>query len=98
MQNLSSRLFSDVKVFFSNEINRLTTIVLVLGIINCIYLYNLSQDIKDLNEQINKSTESVITEVKINRNKIQHRYFNITKSLEKIHEVEIDTKTGEIKK
>lgn len=31
------------------------------------------------------------------RKKIDHRYFNITRSLEDIHNVEIDTYKGEIK-
>lgn len=32
------------------------------------------------------------------RKKIDHRYFNTTRSLEQIHNVEIDTYKGEIKK
>ena len=32
------------------------------------------------------------------RKKIDHRYFNTTRSLEQIHNVEIDTYKGELKK
>lgn len=42
--------------------------------------------------------KELMTEIKTNRNKIHFRYFNLTRSLEEIHNVKIDTKNGKLEK
>lgn len=72
-------LFSDVKEFLSNGINRLSIVVAALCIINLFGYYELHNQI-----------DTCIS-------KIHFRYYNLTRSLEEIHNVEIDTRDGSLK-
>ena len=86
MKNLNL-LFSDVKEFLSNEINRLTVIVLVLCV-GCGYgFYKTHEQITSVQESVKKCEK-----------KVDFRYFNLTRSLEDINHVKIDTKNGRIEK
>lgn len=93
MRNGIFGLFSDVKNYLSEGINFVTLLLIILIITMLSCFYQMNKRIDDLKQDI----ITVEKEIKINRDKIHFRYFNLTKSLEKIHNVEIDTHTGEIK-
>ena len=86
MKNLNL-FFSDVKEFLSNEINRLTVIVIIMCI-GCGYgFYKTHSDIKTVQEAVKKCEK-----------KVDFRYFNLTRSLEDINHVQINTKDGRVEK
>lgn len=87
MSNGNYGLFSDMKVFLSDGVNMMTTTVLVLGFLICVGLCVLHHDIKKLDKKIDKTKSTV-----------NFRYFNMTRSLEDIFNVEIETKEGHVVK
>lgn len=108
MKNLNL-LFADAKDFLSNEVNRVFLAVIIFSLVIGYMVYNNNSAINKSTEVILKSNEEVLkalensnTEIiqAVNdvEDKVDFRYFNTTKSLEKIHNVEINTKTGELKK
>ena len=78
-------LFSDLKAFFCSTLNAFCIFILIINIVILGFLVKLNNDIKNIN-----------TEIKMNRDKLNFRYFNLTQSLEDIHKIKIDTKTGKI--
>lgn len=80
-------LFTDVKDFLSNELNRIFVAILMLCVLVGCGQYRTEKYLAGIKADILK-----------NRDKIHFRYFNLTKSLEGIYKVAIDTKNGEIKK
>ena len=81
-------LFTDVKNFMNNEVNRAFTFILLINIVMCAYLgYEIRQTRNFVNGEFNKLNK-----------KIDFRYFNMTRSIEEIHNIKIDTQNGEIKK
>ncbi len=96
MQN--SILFKDTKNFLCNEVNRVYIAIIIVGILlcyNCFRTEKLLNDIKIQNAQL--QTEILASNNKI-VDKVHFRYFNLTKSLEEIHQVKIDTKNGKLEK
>ena len=89
IENMRNVLFTDVKEFLSNEVNRVFIAVIIVGCAVCIMLYTHNREMKKTNMQILKSIEKL-------EKKVDFRYFNITRSLSDIHKVEIDTKNGKI--
>ena len=87
-------LFSDTKNFMMNEVNRVFVLVIVMLIAFGIFLHF---EINSVKKQIQSNTEKLELLLDKTNKKIEHRYFNTAKSLEEIHKVKIDTKTGEIK-
>ncbi len=87
-------LFSDTKNFMMNEVNRVFVLVIAMFIVFGIFLHF---EITSLKKQNRENTAELLDLINKTNKKIEHRYFNTTKSLEEIHKVKIDTKTGEIK-
>lgn len=83
----NSRLFSDVKKFVKYIQQRsflIECLLLILFIGFMVYQVQINQTIINQIEQTEK--------------KVDFRYFNTTRSLENLHNVEIDTKDGRIRK
>ena len=80
-----TRAMHDVKGFLADKLNRLTVIVIILGIFLIGSLYKINAEITNLKHLIIKCEK-----------KVDFRYFNLTRSLEQIHNVEIDTLNGRI--
>lgn len=83
---MPNRLFTDVKEFLSNEINRVfvALVFLIFVVIIASYLQY-------------KANNEILKAIKNCEKKVDFRYFNMTRTLEGIHNVSIDTKTGELK-
>lgn len=80
---MTTRLFSDVKRFMDYILKKSYALQLINTIILiclCCCMYNLYQRLDTLEKNVNT--------------KIDHRYFNTTRSLEDIHNVRIDTLNG----
>lgn len=83
-------LLTDLKEFLSNEVNRVFLAIIIIGtILIAIGLNN--------NLAIEQSNKEIITQLKEVNKKVDFRYFNTTRSLEDIHNIKIDTRSGEIK-
>lgn len=88
-------LFSDTKNFIVNEINKTSVTLIILFIFLCVFVHF---EIRSVKTELNKKNTEVTEQITKLNNKIDFRYFNTTRSLEDIHKLKIDTKTGEIKK
>ncbi len=83
MTDFMLQLMAGLKNLLRDKLN-LIVILLIANLIGNVYYYH------KINTNIDNST------IDINK-KIDHRYFNTTKSLEQIHSVEINTLHGELK-
>lgn len=97
MKNLKL-LFIDAKDFLSNEVNRVFIAVIILGLSILYMIYNGNSSILKSYENILKSNEEILKAIDKTNDKVDFRYFNTTSSLEDIYDIEIDTKTGKVKK
>ncbi len=97
MKNLNLFL-TDVKDFLCNEVNRVFVFVILLCILVCYGQVRTEKAIKSAHNYNMNAQKELMTEIKTNRNKIHFRYFNLTRSLEEIHNVKIDTKNGKLEK
>ncbi len=97
MKNLNLFL-TDVKDFLCNEVNRVFVFVIALCILVCYGQVRTEKEIKKLYNYNVSAKNELIKEIKTNRNKIHFRYFNLTRSLEEIHNVKIDTLNGKLEK
>lgn len=97
MKNFSL-FITDAKVFLSNELNRVFVAVVILGILMCYGQHRTEEALSKVSSQSTESQKELISEIKKNRDKIHFRYFNLTKSLEEIHKVKIDTKNGKLER
>lgn len=79
------RHFTDVKNFLSNEVNRTFIAIIAFGLIL------LGMEYLQIRTQKNVLKALVKLE-----KKVDFRYFNITRSLEDINHIEIDTRNGKI--
>ena len=98
MVNNASILFKDVKNFLCNEVNRVFIAVVMVGLLvcyNCLRVEMLFYELKQTNA--NNQKELLEADKKI-ISKVHFRYFNLTKSLEEIHNVKINTKDGKLEK
>ena len=98
MKNYLGFLIGDAKDFLRNETNRVFVAVILVGVLVCYSQYRtemLLRAMENVNVQNNKE---VLAEIKTNRDKINFRYFNLTRSLEDINDVKIDTRSGEAKR
>lgn len=98
MKNSFGLLFSDVKNFLCNEVNRVFIAVLIVGALMCWGQYRTENLLTKISNQNIESQKELTSEIKKNRDKIHFRYFNLTKSLEEIHKVKIDTKNGRLER
>ena len=83
---MKSRLFTDIKRFVKYIQKRSYAIECLVLVLLIFSIYN----------QI-ESYNNVIAELNKVEKKTDFRYFNLTRSLEDIHKVEIDTKDGRIR-
>ena len=88
-------LFTDVKRFMGNEVNRLFLLIIL---VNLVMFLCLALEIHNLKKTINLEAEKLNNQIIQVNKKVDFRYFNTTHSLEDIHNLKIDTHNGEIKK
>ena len=84
---MKSTLFSDVKRFMMYILRRsyaIQAILLILFVIFAVYQIQVNQVILNRVDKVER--------------KVDFRYFNLTRSIEEIHAVEIDTKDGRVRK
>ncbi len=91
-------LFKDVKNFLLNEVNRVFIAVVIVGILTCYNCVRTEILFIKLEKQQKINQEELLNSDKKIIDKIHFRYFNITKSLEEIHKIKIDTKNGKLEK
>ncbi len=89
-------LFSDAKDFLCNATNRVLVAVTIVGVLLCYFQYRTENKLNCIIEQSTTANSELLNEIRINRKKINFRYFNLTKSLEEIHKVEINTRNGKL--
>ena len=83
-------LFIDLKDFLSNEVNRVFVAVVIIGGILIYQQFNH-------NMETQKAEMALMNAIEKSEKKIDFRYMNLTRSLEDIHKVEIDTKDGRLR-
>ena len=88
-------LFSDTKNFIVGEFNKTSIVFIILFTLFCIFVHF---EIRSIKVELNKKNTEITQEISNINKKIDFRYFNTTRSLEDIHKLKIDTKTGEVKK
>lgn len=98
MKNYIGLLVCDAKDFLSDATNRVFIAVIVLFLAVCYCQVRTEKAIKRVYNYDVKAKKELLTEIKTNRDKIHFRYFNLTNSLEDIHNVKIDTLNGRIEK
>lgn len=98
MKNYLGFLIGDAKEFLCNETNRVFIAVIAVGLLICLCQLRTERELKRVYNFNAKAEKKLLTEIKTNRDKIHFRYFNLTRSLEDINGVEIDTRSGEVKR
>ncbi len=93
MRNINL-LFSDVKNFMANEVNRVFVLFMVITLSIGLFLH---WEIQNLKRFIVSSDTKLEEEITKTRKRIDYRYFNTTRTLEDLHNVRIDTKNGDLK-
>ncbi len=90
-------LIADAKSFMSNEVNRLFIAVLIISAFFALCQYIEFREIENIKLLISESNKNLSENITKSRKRTDFRYFNITRSLEEIHNVKIDTHNGELK-
>lgn len=88
---MKSKLFSDVKGFLGDSINRILLFEIVLCVLIAFFGFYLLKRIDNAENQILLSVQKA-------EKKVDFRYFNLTRSMEEIHNVKIDTYRGQLDK
>ncbi len=94
MKNLNL-FISDAKEFMANETNSLLIWIIIINVVVCLWIHHEINNVKLIMQSNNSKLIEQIEKVD---KKVDFRYFNTTTSLEEIHHVKIDTRTGELKK
>lgn len=93
MLEILANLEKRARNFFANALN----IVLIVCIVNTVFSVLAYRQALVNKKEIRKIEERAeLSHVDIKK-KIDHRYFNLTKSAEEIHGVKINTLNGELK-
>ena len=93
MLEILANLEKRARNFFTNALN----IVLIVCVVNAVFSVLAYRQALVNKEEIHKIEERAeLSHVAIKK-KIDHRYFNLTKSAEEIHRVRINTLNGELK-
>lgn len=93
MLEILANLEKRARNFFANALN----IVLIVCIVNTVFSVLAYRQALVNKKEIRKIEERAeLSHVDIKK-KIDHRYFNLTKSAEEIHRVRINTLNGELK-
>lgn len=82
----------------SNFFKNLLNVVLLICLINTGFSVFIYLQTVEINKAILKIEQTEKDLQILTKKKIDHRYFNLTKSLEEIHGIKINTKNGELKK
>lgn len=98
MKNYIGLLVCDAKDFLSDAANRVLVAVIVLCFAVCYCQVRTEKAIKRVYNYDVKAKKELLTEIKSNRDKIDFRYFNLTRTLEDLHNVKIDTHYGRVEK
>lgn len=85
------RLIDEVGSFFANGMNRLLMAVIGIGVV-LVYLnlYTITE--------LNLVKAQMLEAIQKTEKKVDFRYFNLTNSLQDIHNVKIETQHGRIEK
>ena len=98
MKNYLGFLIGDAKEFLCNETNRVFIAVIFVGVLVCYSQYRTEMHLRAMENVNVQNNKEVLAEIKTNRDKMHFRYFNLTRSLEDINDVKIDTRSGEVKR
>lgn len=94
MLEILANLEKRARSFFTNALN----IALIVCVVNTVFSVLAYRQALVNKEEIHKIEERAeLSHVDIKK-KIDHRYFNLSRTLEEIHEVKINTKNGELKR
>lgn len=94
MLEILTNLEKRSREYFSNVLN----IILLVCIANTVFSVFLFLQVSEHKTELNRIVKSSEVSHNALKNKIDHRYFNLSRTLEEIHEVKINTKNGELKK
>ena len=101
MKRFLSEMSGDVKDFLSNSVNRLTLFIVVFALVVLFMQYKTMSKIDAfqaaISEQVEKSEANLAVKIDKTQDRVNHRYFCLNNTLKSIFNVDIDTKTGEIK-
>lgn len=98
MKNSIGLLLTEVQEFLCSEVNRVFAAIVILCILVCYGQVRTEKEIKKVYNYNVRANKELLTEINTNRDKIHFRYFNLSRSLEEIHNVKIDTKNGKLEK
>lgn len=98
MKNYLGLVICDVKEFMSDKVNLVLIAIIVFMGVGLYGQYRLEKIGNDILAENQKMKTEILNEIKTNRKKMHFRYFNLTRSLEDIYDVEIDTRNGEEKR
>lgn len=93
MLEILANLEKRAKEYFSNVLN----IVLLVCIANTVFSVFLYLQISEFKNEFNRIVKSSEISHNAIKNKIDHRYFNLTTTLSEIHNTKINTRNGELK-
>ena len=93
MIGIIGNLEKRAREYFSNAVNIVLALCLLNIVISGLALYQALENKKEIHEVESAVEKSGI----VIKKKLDHRYFNLTKSIEEIHNVKINTLNGEIK-
>ena len=96
MKNSFGLLLSEAQEFLCNEVNRVFAAVVILCILVCYGQVRTEKAIKKNYNYNVQAKKELFTEINTNRKKTHFRYFNLTRSLEEIHNVKIDRENGRL--
>ena len=98
MKNSIGLLLTEVQEFLCSEVNRVFAAMVILCILVCYGQVRTEKEIKKVYNYNVRANKELLTEINTNRDKIHFRYFNLSRTLEEIHNVKIDTKNGKLEK
>ena len=93
MIGIIGNLEKRVREYFSNAVNIVLALCLLNIVISGLALYQTIENKKEIHEVESAVEKSGI----VIKKKLDHRYFNTTRTLEGIHGVKVNTLNGELK-
>ena len=89
---------SDIKNFLGESMHAGFVFLACLCLVLLGFVIKINSDIHRISLKIDNQTVKITEEIQTNRDKIHFRYFNLTRSLEDLNDVKIDTKNGRLER